>query len=286
MSSCVTIALVSRWVLLVAIALLWPAPSICHSQIVFAKHQWNLLSDTESVLHKQFYHHCFVLMTLSNQIYQYCLSKFSFVYSFLNTPNQILLQFASTLPIVYLLTLLPNSMDMSSSKLRELVMNREAWHAAVHGVAKSRTQLSDWTTGKRTDAFELWCWGRLLRVPWTARRSNQSILKEINPEYSLERLILKLKLQYFNHLMWRADSLEETWCWARLRAGEGGNRGWDGWMASPTQWTWIWANSRRYWRKRKTGVLKSMALKSQTWLSNWTTVIKIRSMPRMWPWNH
>ena len=62
----------------------------------------------------------------------------------------------------------------------------------------------------RIDAFELWCWGRLLRVPWTARRSNQSILKEISPEYSLEGLMLKLKLQYFGHLMWRTDSLEKT----------------------------------------------------------------------------
>ena len=63
--------------------------------------------------------------------------------------------------------------------------------------------------GQRIDAFELWCWRRLLRVPWTARRSNESILKEINPEYSLERLMLKLKLQYFGHLMWRADSLQK-----------------------------------------------------------------------------
>ena len=63
---------------------------------------------------------------------------------------------------------------------------------------------------RRIDAFELWCWRRLLRVPWTARRSNQSILKEISPEYSLERLMLKLKLQYFGHLMGRADSLEKT----------------------------------------------------------------------------
>ena len=71
-----------------------------------------------------------------------------------------------------------------------------------------------WTIKKaecrRTDAFELWCWRRLLRVPWTSRRSNQSILKEINPEYSLEGLILKLKLQYFGHLMRRTDSLEKT----------------------------------------------------------------------------
>jgi len=64
--------------------------------------------------------------------------------------------------------------------------------------------------GRRIDAFELWCWRRLLRVPWTARRSNQSILKEISPEYSLEGLMLKLKLQYFGHLMPRTDSLEET----------------------------------------------------------------------------
>ena len=96
---------------------------------------------------------------------------------------------------------------------------------------------------RRMDAFELWCWRRLLRVPWTARRSNQSILK-ISPGCSLEGLMLKLKLKYFGHLMQRADSLEKTWCWERLKAGEEGeNRGWDGWMASPTQWTWFWVNS-------------------------------------------
>ena len=83
----------------------------------------------------------------------------------------------------------------------------------------------------RIDAFELWCWRRLLRVPWTARRSNQSILKEINPEYSLEWQMLKLKLQSFGHPMWRADSLEKHWCWERLKAGgEGDDRGWVVWM--------------------------------------------------------
>ena len=71
----------------------------------------------------------------------------------------------------------------------------------------------------RIDTFELWCWRRLLRVPWTTRRSNQSILKEISPEYSLEGLMLKLKLQYFGHLMWRTDSFEETCYWERLKAG-------------------------------------------------------------------
>ena len=107
-----------------------------------------------------------------------------------------------------------------------------------------------WTINKtecqRIDAFELWCWIRLLRVPWTARKSNQSILKEISPEYSLEVLMLKLKLQYFGHLMWRAYSLEKTLMLGgivgrRRRA----DRGWDGWMASPTQWTWVWVNPGR-----------------------------------------
>ena len=102
-----------------------------------------------------------------------------------------------------------------------------------------------WTIKKaehrRIDVFELWCWRRLLRVPWTARRSNQSILNEIRPWCSLEGLMLKLKLQYFGHLMWRADSFEKTLMWERLRAGgEEDDRGWDGWMASPTQWTWVW----------------------------------------------
>ena len=93
-------------------------------------------------------------------------------------------------------------------------------------------EYESWTIKKaecwRTDAFELWCWRRLLRVPWTARRSNQSILKEINSEYSLEGLMLKLKLQYFGHLMWRTDPLEKPWYWERLRAeGERGDREWD-----------------------------------------------------------
>ena len=94
-----------------------------------------------------------------------------------------------------------NSMDMNLSELRELVMDREARRAAIHGVAKS------WTIRKAEHrgiyAFELWCWRRLLRVPWTARRSNQSILKEISPEYSLEGVMLKVKLQYFGKIPWR-----------------------------------------------------------------------------------
>ena len=87
-----------------------------------------------------------------------------------------------------------------------------------------------WTVKKaehqRIDAFKLWCWRRLLRVPWTARRSNQSILKEISPGISLEGMMLRLKLQYFGHLMQRVDSLEKTLCWEGLGArGEGDDRG-------------------------------------------------------------
>ena len=121
----------------------------------------------------------------------------------------------------------------------------------------------------RTDAFEL-CWRRLLRVPWTARRSNQSILKEIKSDYLLEGLMLKLKLQYSGLLMWRADSWKRPCCRARSRAGgEGGNGGWDGCMASSTHWTCVWANSeilkdREAWR----AVIYRIT-KSQTQLSDW-----------------
>ena len=129
-----------------------------------------------------------------------------------------------------------------------------------------------WTIKKaecrRIDAFQLWCWRGLLRVPWIARRFNQSILKEIKPEYSLEGL--RLKLQYFGHLMWRTDSLEKTWCWERLKVGgEGDDRGWDGWMASLTQWTWVWVNPGSRWWTGRPGMLQSMG--SQRVRHDWAT---------------
>ena len=115
--------------------------------------------------------------------------------------------------------------------------------------------------GWRIEAFELQCWRRLLRVPWTARRSNQSILKEISPEYSLEGLMLKVKFQYFGHLMRRTDSFAKTLMLGKIESGR--RRGWQrmrGWMASLTQWTWVWASSGRQWRMGKPGVLQSMGL--------------------------
>ena len=123
----------------------------------------------------------------------------------------------------------------------------------------------------KIDAFELWCWRRLLRVPWTTRRSNQSILKEISPGCSLEELRLKLKLQCFDHLMQRADSLEKTLMLGGIGAGEeGDDRGWDGWMASLTRWTWVWVNSRSWWWTGRPGVLLFMGSQRVGHDSNWT----------------
>ena len=124
----------------------------------------------------------------------------------------------------------------------------------------------------RIYSFKLWCWRRLLGVPWTAWISNQSILKEIN-EYSLEGL--KLKLQCFGHLMRRADSLEKTLMLGRIEGRRRrGYRGWDGWMASPTQWTCVWANSGRWWSTGKPGMLHRVfhgVAKGRIELRDWTT---------------
>ena len=109
-------------------------------------------------------------------------------------------------------------------------------------------------------AFELWCWRRLLRVPWGARISNQSILKEINPEYSLKGLMLKLKLQYSIHLMQRNDLLEKSLMLGKIEGRR--RRGWQRmrWLDGITdpRWTWVWASSRSWWWPWKHGVLQSM----------------------------
>ena len=107
-----------------------------------------------------------------------------------------------------------------------------------------------------TDAFELWNWRRLFWVLWTARRSNQSILKVISPGISLEGMMLKLRLQYFGHLMWRVDSLEKTLMLGGIGAGgEGDDRGWNVWMASLTQGMWVWVNSGSWWWTERPGML-------------------------------
>ena len=120
------------------------------------------------------------------------------------------------------------------------------------------------------DAFELWCWRRLLRVPWTARRSNQSILKEISPGclwkdwcWSWNSSTLATSREGLTH--WK-----RPWCWEGLGAGEeGDDRGWDGWMASPTQWAWVWVNSGSWWQTGRPGVLRFMG--SQRVGHDWAT---------------
>ena len=129
----------------------------------------------------------------------------------------------------------------------------------------------NWTIKKaehwRIDAFELWCWRKLLRVPWTARRSDQSILKDISPEYSLEGLMLKLKLQSWCEEL---THLKRHWCWERLKVGgEGDDRGWDSWMASLTWWTWVWASSGSWWWTGEPGMLQFMG--SQKVIHDWAT---------------
>ena len=140
---------------------------------------------------------------------------------------------------------------------------------------------ASWTIRKaehwRIDAFELWCWRRLLRITWTARRSNQSVLKEINTEYTFS-IGLMLKDWCWS---WNSNTLA-TWCkepthwkrpwyWERLRAGgEGDDRGWDGCMATPTLWTWVRVNPGSWWWTRRPGVLQFMGSQSQTRLSDWT----------------
>ena len=142
-----------------------------------------------------------------------------------------------------------------------------------------------WTVNKaehwRIDAFEPCCWRRLLRVPWTARRSNQSILKEISPGCSLEGLMLKLKLQYFGHLMRRVDSLEKTLMLGGA-GGEGDDRGWDGWMASLTRWAWVWVSSRSWWWTGRPGMLQSMESQRvrHDWMTELNWYIYIKKMGR------
>ena len=131
-----------------------------------------------------------------------------------------------------------------------------------------------WTGKKpdcwRIDAFELWCWRRLLRVPWTARRSNQSILKEISPGCSLEGVMLKLNSSTLATSCEELTHWKRLWCWEGLGAGgEGDDRGWDGWMASLTQWRWVWVNSGSWWWTGRPGVLQFMG--SQRVRHDWAT---------------
>ena len=138
----------------------------------------------------------------------------------------------------------------------------------------------NWTIKKaehqRIDAFELWCWRRLLRVPWTVRRSNQSMLKEISPECSLEGLMLKLKLQYLGHLMQRADFFEKTLMLGNIEGKR--RRGWQRmrWLDAITaRWKWVWVSSRSWWWTGSLACCSPWGLKESdtTKQLNWTAFL-------------
>ena len=141
-------------------------------------------------------------------------------------------------------------------------------------------ECESWTIKKaehqRIYAFELWCWRRLLRVPWTARRSNQSILKESNPEFHWKDLCWSWNSNTLATWCEELTHWKRSWCWKRLKAeGEGDNRGQDVWMASLTGWTWVWVSPGNWWWTGKSGMLQSMESQNvrQDWITelNWLT---------------
>ena len=146
-------------------------------------------------------------------------------------------------------------------KSRDITLLKKVRIVRVMVFPVDRYRCESWTMKKaehwRIGAFDLWCWRRVLSIPCTARRSNQSILKEICPEYSLEGMMLKLKLQYFGNLLWRVDSLGKTLMLGKIEGRRRGWKIWNGWIVSLTQWTWVWANSRRNRRTGKPGMLRS-----------------------------
>ena len=142
-------------------------------------------------------------------------------------------------------------------------------------------QCESWTIKKvehqRIDALALYCWRRLLEITWTARRSNQSTLKKISPEFHWKDWCWSWNSNPLATWCKELAHWKRPWYWDSLKVGgEGDNREWDGWMASLTQWTWIWVSSRSWWWTEKPGVLQSMGSQSRAWLSDWTVPIWIK----------
>ena len=153
-----------------------------------------------------------------------------------------------------------------------------------YGFSSSQVWMWSWAIKKaehrRIDAFELWCWRKLLRVSWTARRSNQSILKEISLGFHWKILCWSWNSNTLTTWCKELTDLKRPWCWERLGAGEeGDNRGWHGWMASPTQWTCVWVDSKSWWWTGRPGVLQFMGSQrvGHNW-SDWTIELN-------WTWH-
>ena len=144
---------------------------------------------------------------------------------------------------------------------------------------------------QRTDAFELWCWRRLLRFPWTARRSNQSFLKKITPGYSWKDWYWSWNSNTSATWCEELTHQKRPWCWERLRAErEDNNRVWEGWMASLSRWTWVWVSSGRWWWTGKPGMLQSTGLQRirHDWMTKRTECIASYADPNrtviiFWP---
>ena len=140
----------------------------------------------------------------------------------------------------------------------------------MSNISKMRGSTSE-LDHKESWAPKNWCfWTVVLEKTLESSLNCKEILKEISPQYSLEAPMLKLKLQYSGHMMEELTHLKRPWCWKRLRTGgEGDDRGWDGWMASPTQWTWVWVDSGNWWWTGRPGVLRFMG--SQRVRCDWAT---------------
>ena len=183
------------------------------------------------------------------------LISFFFVYSLANLAAPEVLTMTTNL--------LCTQANSSPTKVR--IDKAMAFPAVMYG-CESWTMKN--TERWRTDAFELWCWRRLWRVPWTARRSNQSVLKEVSPEYHWKDWYWSWNANTLATWYEELTHLKRPWCWERLKAGgEGDDKGWDGWMASLTWWTWVWASSGSWWWTEKPGRLQSMGLRrvGQDW---------------------
>ena len=163
-------------------------------------------------------------------------------------------------------------------KSRDITLSTKVCLVKGYGFSSGHVWCESWTVKKAesqtTDAFELCYWRRLLRVPWAARTFNRSILRRLVLDVHWKDWCWSWNSNILATWCKELTNLKRPWCWERLKAeGEGDDRGWDGWMASLTRWTWVWVDSGSWWWTGKPGVLQSMGSQCQTWLTDWTESI-------------